>query len=175
MYSCNYNKISDWKTWTYKMKVSYLFLPLEKNVNCLNVLVISKICETSWNHMVSSLYQDTNRKKLHTYSMINVLGSSSIWKCWILNICLDFSHCAPGVDKYFVYSRTVPAGKKQQQIHSIFKIRHFQMDELPRIQTLNLIFEWVIISVICILILEYICHTMEQLSFGTICHLDSFV
>jgi hypothetical protein len=87
-------------------------MPLEKNVNCLNVLIISNNCETSRNHLVSSLYiyQD---KKLH----INVIGSSSIWECWSLNICLDFFHCAPGVvDKYFIYSRTASAGKKQQQI-----------------------------------------------------------
>ena len=24
---------------------------------------------------------------------------------WSLNICLDFFHCAPGADKYFLYSR----------------------------------------------------------------------
>jgi hypothetical protein len=50
--------------------------------------------------------------------------------------------------RQILYSRTASAGKKQQQIHLIFKIRHFQMNELPRTQTLNLISEWVIISVI---------------------------
>ena len=145
-------------------------MPLEKNVNFLNVLIISNNCETSRNHLVSSLYiyQD---KKLH----INVIGSSSIWECWSLNICLDFFHCAPGVvDKYFIYSRTASAGKKTTT--NTFDIQNSTFPNEWAAEDTNIEFNlWVGYNISNILILEYICHTLEQLSFGTIRHLDSFV
>ena len=69
------------------------------------------------------------KQSVHFFAelMFNVLGSSPIWTCRILNICFDFFPLCLPAEKYKIYS--------------IFKIRNVQIDELPRTQvTKNYIF-----------------------------------